>query len=97
MTVKKMSSILHAIDKARALQPLVEARHNRPGDYWVAGSTTAYLVEVRDGKAICTGSWKGPCPGFEHTGCCYHAAAVALSLGLFTEAHEDALRGTVAA
>ncbi len=97
MTVKKANSILHAIDKARALQPLVEERHNRPGDYWVAGSSSAYLVEVRDGKAICTGSWKGPCPGFEHAGWCYHAAAVALEIGLFTEAHEDALRGTVAA
>lgn len=97
MTVKKMSTILHAIDKAREVQPLVEARHNRPGDFWVAGSSSAYLVEVRDGKAICTGSWKGPCKGFEHFGCCYHSAAVALGLGLFTEAHEDALRGRVAA
>ncbi|MDP9352471.1 MAG: hypothetical protein M3P51_13170 [Chloroflexota bacterium] len=97
MIVKKANSILHAIDKARERQPLVEARHARPGDFWVAGTSSAYLVEVRDGKAICTGSWKGPCPGFEHTGCCYHAAVVALAVGLFTEAHEDALRGTVAA
>ncbi len=97
MTVKKASSILHAIDKARERQPLVEARHNHPGDFWVAGTSSAYLVEVRDGKAICTGSWKGPCPGYENHGVCYHSAAAALSIGLFTEAHEDALRGTVAA
>ena len=97
MTVSRASIILRSIDKARAVEPLVEPRHARPGDFWVAGSTSAYLVEVRDGKAICTGSWKGPCPGFEHNGCCYHAAAVALQQGLFTEAHEDALRGRVAA
>ncbi len=96
MTVKA-TTIINCIDKARRLQPLVEERANHPGDYWVAGSTTAYLVEVRDGRAHCTGSWKGLCPGFEHTGCCYHAAAVALQVGLFTEAHEDALRGAVAA
>ncbi len=97
MTVSRANSILHAIDKARQVQPLVEARRGRPGDFWVAGTVSAYVVEIRDGKAICTGSWKGPCPGFEHTGCCYHAAAVALREGLFTEAHEDALRGRVAA
>ncbi len=97
MTVRKASSILHAIDKARQVQPLVEARYNRPGDYWVAGSSSAYLVEVRDGKAICTGSWKGACPGFEYTGVCYHQAAVCLHTGLFTEPTEDALRGRLAA
>ncbi len=97
MTVKKMATILNCVDKAREVQPLVEARHGRPGDFWVAGTQSPYLVEVRDGKAICTGSWKGPCKGFENHNCCYHAAAVALSLGLFTESHEDALRGAVAA
>ncbi len=91
------STILHCIDKARKVQPLVEERINHPGDYWVAGSSTAYLVEVRDGREHCTGDWKGLCKGWEHAGCCYHAAAVALHTGLFTEAHEDALRGAVAA
>ncbi len=88
----KNSTILNCVNKARKVQPLVEARANRPGDYWVAGTTTAYLVEVRDGRVSCTGSWKGECKGFAHNGCCYHSAAVALQLGLFTERHEDALR-----
>ncbi len=88
----KPSNIISAVDKARRVQPLVEARANRPGDFWVAGSTEAYLVEVRDGRVACTGSWKGECRGFERHGVCYHAAAVALQLGLFTEAHDDALR-----
>ncbi len=92
----KPSTILSCIDKARKLQPLVEARANRAGDFWVAGSTEAYLVEVRDGRVACTGSWKGECKGFAHNGCCYHSAAVALQLGLFTEAHEDALRKVAA-
>ncbi len=90
------STILHAIDRARERQPLVEPRANRPGDFWVAGSTEAYLVEVRDGRVACTGSWKGECKGFKHNGCCYHSAAVALQEGLFTEAHEDALRRVAA-
>ncbi len=90
-------SILHAVDKARRVRPVVEARINHENEYWVAGSTAAYLVEVKQGRCICTGSWKGLCPGFEHQGVCYHAAAVALHTGLFTEAQEDALRGTVAA
>ncbi len=92
----KPSTILNCIDKARKLQPLVEPRANRPGDYWVAGSTEAYLVEVRDNRVACTGSWKGECRGFAHNSCCYHSAAVALQLGLFTEAHEDALRKVAA-
>ncbi len=90
------SSIIHAVDKARKVQPLIEARVNRPGDWWVAGTSTAYLVEVRDGRVTCTGDWKGPCKGFSNCGVCYHSAAVALHLGLYTEQHDDALRRVAA-
>ena len=51
--------------------------------YWACPSQsspkTGYMVEVFEGKVSCE------CKGFERTGCCYHAAHVALEEGLIPE------------
>ncbi len=80
-TIRK-STIEHSLEKAGRIKPVIlEVDPN----FWAVASSTpgkAYLVE-RDPE---TGDLWCPCPGFAHTGYCYHKAAVGLMLGTIPEA-----------
>lgn len=90
----KATTILNCLNKARKLQPEYNERPHQPAGvrrFWVAGSTTAYSVRVEGSRVTCEGNWRGECKGYENTGCCYHAAWVAINEGLLTEDIEDRL------
>ncbi len=78
----KATTIRHCIEKAERLQPTILDVGD--GFYAVASSTPgkAYLVE-RDPES---GDLWCPCPGFAHTGYCYHKAALGLFLGTIAQA-----------
>ncbi len=70
-------AVRNAVDKALAVQPQllklcdgfhVAASRSNPG--------RGYMVTEQGGQVHCE------CQGFERTGACYHAAALAIELGL---------------
>ncbi len=71
------STVRNAVDKALKVQPqlleLCEGFHVAPS---ASHPGRGYMLEVVDGKVSCE------CEGYERMGCCYHAAALAIQLGL---------------